>query len=307
MATVDQRALGALLAWYEAMGVADPVGEVSLDWRDPTVQLPSVRAFVGAPQQASLASGRKQTPSQSSSASDQTAMPHARGKPQRPPPAQPTPSPPMGAPLGDEAGSLAEAERLAMAAETLGALKAALATFEGCPLKRTAKNLCFYRGQDQARLMLIGEGPGRDEDQTGQPFVGRAGQLLDRMLAAIGQSDATTHITNVVYWRPPGNRTPTDFEVAVCRPFLERQVSMVDPDIIVLLGGAAAKTMLETTTGITKVRGKWQDREIGGRKRAVVATLHPAYLLRVATAKRHAWMDLQSIASRLEDGAPSNK
>ena len=148
-------------------------------------------------------------------------------------------------------------------ATTLDELGARLAAFDGCSLKATAKNLCFYRGLPKARLMLVGEAPGRDEDLEGKPFVGRAGQLLDKMLAAIQLTEQDVHITNIVYWRPPGNRTPTPQEAQVCRPFLERQVELVAPDLIVLLGGAAAKHLLEVADGIMRIRGKWRDIQIG--------------------------------------------
>src|SRR5262249_48700344 len=156
---------------------------------------------------------------------------------------------------GDAA--LTAARTAAGQAHNLQELTATLARFDGCALKATAKNLCFYRGAERTRLMLIGEAPGRDEDLQGKPFVGRAGQLLDKMLAAIGLTEADVHITNIVYWRPPGNRTPTPQEAQVCRPFLERQVELVAPDFVLLLGGAAAKEILAVTDGIMRLRGKW--------------------------------------------------
>jgi DNA polymerase len=184
-------------------------------------------------------------------------------------------------------------------ATSLDDLAARLAAFEGCPLKATAKNLCFYRGAPKARVMLIGEAPGRDEDLEGKPFVGRAGQLLDKMLAAIGLDDTQVHITNIVYWRPPGNRTPTPQEAQACRPFLERQIELVAPEIVVLLGGAAAKHVLDVADGIMRIRGKWREVEIGRAKARVMATLHPAYLLRTPAAKRLAWRDLLAVSAQL--------
>ena len=188
-------------------------------------------------------------------------------------------------------------------AATLDDLAATLANFDGCALKATAKNLCFYRGAPKARVMLIGEAPGRDEDLEGKPFVGRAGQLLDKMLAAIGLSEADVHITNIVYWRPPGNRTPTPQEAQACRPFLERQVELVAPELVVLLGGAAAKHVLDVAEGIMRVRGKWRELEIGTTRVRVIPTLHPAYLLRTPAGKRLAWRDLLAIRAQL-DAAP---
>lgn len=184
-------------------------------------------------------------------------------------------------------------------AASLEELRAALAGFDGCALKATAKNLCFYRGAAQSRLMLIGEAPGRDEDLQGKPFVGKAGQLLDKMLAAIGLSEADAHITNIVYWRPPGNRTPTPQEAQVCRPFLERQAELVAPDFVLLLGGAAAKEVLGVLDGIMRVRGKWREITLGSCKVRVLATLHPAYLLRTPAAKRLAWRDLLAVKAAL--------
>jgi DNA polymerase len=187
-------------------------------------------------------------------------------------------------------------------AASLEELAARLAGFEGCTLKATAKNLCFYRGQTRSALMLIGEAPGREEDLEGKPFVGRAGQLLDRMLAAIGLDERHVHITNIVYWRPPGNRTPTPQEAEVCRPFLERQVALVAPELLVLLGGAAAKHVLGASEGIMRLRGQPREVAIAGRSIRVIATLHPAYLLRTPAAKRLAWRDLLLIRTAL-DGA----
>jgi DNA polymerase len=183
---------------------------------------------------------------------------------------------------------------------TLAELEALAGAFEGCALKRTAKSLCFARGRDDARLMLIGEAPGRDEDLRGKPFVGRAGQLLDRMLAAIGLTEEHVYITNTVYWRPPGNRTPTPAEVEACAPFLARQIALLSPEVIVLLGGAATKTILGITEGVMRLRGKWLSYPSAGRDIATLATLHPAYLLRNPEDKRLAWRDLLAVKERLE-------
>jgi DNA polymerase len=147
--------------------------------------------------------------------------------------------------------------------------------------------------------MLIGEAPGRDEDLAGKPFVGRAGQLLDKMLAAVGLDESRVHIANIVYWRPPGNRTPTPQEAQVCRPFLERQVELVGPDVVLLLGGAAAKEVLGVADGIMRVRGRWREATLGSRTLRAIATLHPAYLLRTPSAKRLAWRDLLAVKAAL--------
>jgi uracil-DNA glycosylase len=195
---------------------------------------------------------------------------------------------------------VAGAGALAARAKNLEELLSALKTFEGCALRATAKNTCFFRGAKRARLMIIGEAPGRDEDLAGLPFVGRAGQLLDRMLAAIGLNEELVHITNVVYWRPPGNRTPTLQETSSCRPFLERQIALVEPELVLLLGGAAAKNVLEVNDGIMRLRGKWKQVSLGGRTLRALPTLHPAYLLRTPAAKRLAWRDLLSLQQTLQ-------
>ena len=196
----------------------------------------------------------------------------------------------------------ANARRQAAGAASLSELQALLSGFDGCALKATAKNLCFFRGAEKARIMFIGEAPGREEDLEGKPFVGRAGQLFDKMLKAAALTEADVHITNVVYWRPPGNRTPTLQEVQVCRPFLERQVELVAPAILVPLGGAAAKAVLDIADGITKARGKWHDVTIGRHGCRAIATLHPAFLLRTPSAKRQAWRDMLAVRAAL-DGA----
>jgi uracil-DNA glycosylase len=188
---------------------------------------------------------------------------------------------------------------------TLAELEASVARFEGCSLRRTAKSLCFARGSDQARIMIIGEAPGREEDLQGKPFVGRAGQLLDRMLASIGLSEEHVYITNTVYWRPPGNRTPTPEEIGACAPFLARQIDLLSPSVLVLLGGAAAKTILNTSEGIMRLRGKWLTCSCGDRNLPTLATLHPAFLLRKPEQKRYAWRDLLMLKAVLESETSS--
>jgi uracil-DNA glycosylase len=183
---------------------------------------------------------------------------------------------------------------------TLAELEALVAGFEGCALKRTAKSLCFARGREDARIMLIGEAPGRDEDLQGKPFVGRAGQLLDRMLATIGLAEEHVYITNTVYWRPPGNRTPTPEEVEACAPFLARQIELLAPDVLVLLGGAAVRNILGLAEGIMRLRGKWLSYACAGRDIATLPTLHPAYLLRTPEDKRLAWRDLLMVKEALQ-------
>jgi uracil-DNA glycosylase family 4 len=209
--------------------------------------------------------------------------------------------PAIGAPLPTNGDG--NAYHAAQAARSLEELRAALESFDGCPLKATATNLVFADGNPAARVMLVGEAPGADEDRIGRPFVGVSGQLLDRMLAAIGLDRTKVYITNVLFWRPPGNRTPTPAEVAACLPFVERHIELVGPEILVLVGNAAAKTLLLRNEGITRIRGKWFEYQSAGMSRPVptLPIYHPAYLLRAPAQKRDAWRDLLQIRERLGD------
>jgi DNA polymerase len=199
------------------------------------------------------------------------------------------------------------AREQAASAPSLEALRAILDRFEGCALRATATRLVFGDGSPAARVMFVGEAPGREEDLEGRPFVGRSGQLLDRMLASIGLDRGSAYIANLVPWRPPGNRTPTPQEAAVCRPFLERQIELVDPDILVCLGAPSAQALLGTKDGILKLRGRWTEYETGSRRIRAVATLHPAYLLRQPVQKRYAWRDFRAIAAALETSSPPER
>ena len=192
-----------------------------------------------------------------------------------------------------------ETRAIAAAAPTLEALRAAMDAYDGCALKHRATQLVFADGNPQSRLMLIGEAPGAEEDRQGLPFVGRSGQLLDRMLAAIGLDRTKVYIANIVPWRPPGNRTPTPQEAAVCQPFIERQIALADPDILVCLGGPSAQALLGTKDGILKSRGRWTTYDTGSRRVRAIATLHPAYLLRQPLQKRLAWRDFKAIRAAL--------
>lgn len=215
-------------------------------------------------------------------------------------PARPAPATPSHA-VPDEA-AVARAREDASRAPSLEALQQSLTAFDGCSLKFTAKNLVFADGNPQARIMMVGEAPGRDEDMEGRPFVGKAGQLLDRMLASISLDRTQVYIANVIYWRPPGNRTPTPMETEICRPFIERQIALVDPDILVFLGGVSAKSFLPGPDGILRLRGKWAEWTIpGGRTIPALPMLHPAYLLRQPAQKKLAWRDLLSLKSRASE------
>ncbi|MEO1206926.1 MAG: uracil-DNA glycosylase family protein [Pseudomonadota bacterium] len=304
----------ALLDWYAEMGCTEAVDESGTDWlaKSNTAPGDDVRAAINALTASSSAqtSTGASSPSGSSryaKSSSPPRPPHASNQPaptRTPPSTQPPRAPSAARPAAKPApadGAVLEARIAATAAPTLEALSAAIASFDGCGLKRTAKNVCVFRGAETARIAVIGEAPGRDEDLAGKPFVGAAGQLLDRMLAAIGLNEDNTHITNVVYWRPPGNRAPTPQEVQTCQPFLERQLEMVDPDVLFLMGGSAAKQIFATTEGIMRTRGKWRTVNIGGRERRTLATLHPAYLLRTPSAKHMAWKDLQAVRKLLAE------
>lgn len=192
------------------------------------------------------------------------------------------------------------AREAARGAASLDELKAILEGFEGCALKRTASRLVFSDGNPAAKVMFVGEAPGRDEDQQGLPFVGRSGKLLDLMLASIGLDRTSAYIANVIPWRPPGNRTPTPQETAVCLPFIARQIELADPDILVCLGGPSAQALLATTEGITKLRGRFMDYDTGTRTIRAIATFHPAYLLRTPLGKRFAWRDMLAVEELLK-------
>jgi DNA polymerase len=199
---------------------------------------------------------------------------------------------------GDAIGG---AQAAAAAATSLAELQAALKAFDGCPLKRTATNTVFADGVASGRIMLIGEAPGRDEDRSGKPFVGRAGQLLDKMLASIGLDRKTNaYITNVINWRPPDNRDPTPEEAAACLPVLRRHIELAEPGIIILLGAVAARHVVGVSDGIMKLRGRWMEYRVGERMVPLMPTLHPAYLLRQPAHKKLAWRDLQAIRARME-------
>jgi uracil-DNA glycosylase family 4 len=206
--------------------------------------------------------------------------------------------------LAPEAAILS-AREAARTAPTLEALRALLGNFDGCALKSTATRLVFADGNPQARIMFVGEAPGREEDIEGLPFVGRSGKLLDRMMSAIGLDRSSAYIANVIPWRPPGNRTPTPQETQICLPFIQRQVELVNPDVLVTLGNPSTQTLLSTRDGIMKTRGKWFEYDTGTRVIRALPTFHPAYLLRSPSYKRLAWQDLLSIAKALEQAPRS--
>jgi uracil-DNA glycosylase len=269
------QAARALLAFYQEAGVEALVGETPVD-RLADDSLP------GAAAGAIAAAG-----------AGASAAPRAA--------AARVPAPAIAPPPPDTA--VMAARQAAKSARSLEELRAILDRFEGCALRMTATQLVFADGNPRARVMFVGEAPGRDEDIEGLPFVGRSGQLLDRMLAAIGLDRSSVYIANVVPWRPPGNRTPTPQESAICLPFTLRQIELADPDVLVCLGGPSAQTLLAIRDGILKARGRWFAYHTGTREIRAIATLHPAYLLRQPLQKRLAWRDFLAIKKALAAAA----
>src|SRR5579862_3186786 len=210
---------------------------------------------------------------------------------------------PVAPPSPDAAAT--EARAAATRAGTLEELRGMLDKFDGCALKATATQLVFADGNANAKVMFVGEAPGRDEDIEGLPFVGRSGKLLDRMIAAIGLDRTKVYIANVIPWRPPGNRTPTPQETQICLPFIQRQIELVNPDVLVTLGNPATQTLLSTREGIMRTRGRWFDYDTGQRTIRALPTFHPAYLLRSPSYKRMSWQDLRAIARALAGPAPT--
>jgi uracil-DNA glycosylase family 4 len=201
-------------------------------------------------------------------------------------------------PLSPDTAVMA-AREAARNAASLDELRAIMTGFQGCALRVTATQLVFADGNPQARVMFVGEAPGRDEDQAGLPFVGRSGKLLDRMLAAIGLDRTSAYIANIIPWRPPGNRTPTPQESQICLPFILRQIELADPDVLVCLGGPSSQALLGFKDGIRRTRGRWLSFDTGKREIRAMATFHPAYLLRSPLEKRHAWRDFLAVKKAL--------
>jgi uracil-DNA glycosylase len=235
------------------------------------------------------------------------ASPSSSSSPARAPAANPRATPtsaPAAAAMASSASAtaVASARALADSATTIAELEAAVRQFDGCALKATATNTCFADGNPEARIMFVGEAPGADEDRQGKPFVGVSGQLLDRMLKWIDLDRSKVYITNILFWRPPGNRPPTSAEIASCVPFVERHIALVKPQVLVLVGGTSAKTLLNTADGIIKLRGKWRELTVPGIAQPIptLPTFHPAYLLRSPGQKRDSWRDLLALKSKMK-------
>jgi DNA polymerase len=275
----DRAAALALLRWYIEMGADEAIADEAWNRLAPARALPNPP--LPGPDPGIPGEGRVGAP----------------------PPGRPivaAPPPALAESLGEGAQS---ARRLATGADSVEALAALVASFDGCPLKRTATNTVFIDGNPAAPVMIIGEAPGADEDRIGRPFVGRAGQLLDRMLAAIGLDRSGVLITNVIYWRPPGNRTPTAAEIASCLPFVFRLIALVRPKVLVLSGGTASGALLAQGQGITRLRGRWFDLAVPGLDQPVptLPMFHPSFLLRTPERKRETWRDLLSLRARLDE------
>jgi len=284
--TLDPAALESLLRWYADMGVDIALDETPKD-RFAAKQTETRATAETAPTRMASAPSQGEAPRRAESLTSRFEPASARG----------TKAPALPASADAVVQSAAEA---AQSAATLDELRERLAAYDGCALRETATQLVFSDGNPQARVMIVGEAPGADEDRIGRPFVGRAGQLLDKMLAAIGLDRTSVYIANIVPWRPPGNRTPTPLEAAACLPFLKRQIELVNPDVLVCLGAPSAQTLLAIKDGIMKARGRWMSYDVGTRTIPAIALLHPAYLLRTPAQKKLAWQDLRLIAKEID-------
>jgi DNA polymerase len=274
-----------LLAFYLGAGVDALLGEEPIDRMADDIAASSAGA-VASPFTGGAAA--KRVGSETAPRPATAATPPAKASI----PAQPAAPPPP------EVAVMA-ARNAAAAAQTLDQLRVLLEGFQGCALRTTATQLVFADGKPDGRIMFVGEAPGYEEDISGRPFVGRSGKLLDRMMEAIGLDRSAAYIANVIPWRPPGNRTPTPQETAICLPFIRRQIELANPDILVCLGQPATQTLLGTREGITRTRGRWFKYDTGTREIRAIATLHPAYLLRQPLQKRFAWRDFLAIKKAL--------
>jgi uracil-DNA glycosylase family 4 len=280
-----QNSLSAL-TWLVEAGADEAIGEEAVDRfaakkPQPNPSLMSNPPLEGGSKNAEHFSGRRQAP-----VTEFRPSPKAAARVST-------------LPQGEGGDSIGDAIALARAANSLPELKAALESFDGCALKRSATNTVFADGNPASRILLIGEAPGRDEDRQGLPFVGRAGKLLDKMLAAIDLDRTSAYITNVLNWRPPDNREPSPEEAALCLPFLRRHIELVDPLVMILLGGTSVRHVMGRSDGIMKTHGRWLEYNVSGRMVPVMPTLHPAYLLRQPAHKKLAWRDLLAVEQKI--------
>lgn len=278
-----QHDIVAALQWHIDMGCDESIGDVPINRLQPPPVVADAAASVPGP---APQSGDVDVP---------------------PPPSRSTATTSRGAPTTprevDGDLQLKTAVELAQGAQTIAELRTCLETFEGCALKKTATNMVLADGPADAKLMFVGEAPGAEEDRQGVPFVGPSGLLLNKILESVGLSRDAVLISNTVFWRPPGNRTPTTLEAAVCKPFIERLVEIVDPAVLICVGAPAAHTMLGETQGISRLRGKWYTFQTPNIAHPIAATamFHPAYLLRTPIKKREAWHDIRMIKAKLDE------
>jgi uracil-DNA glycosylase family 4 len=279
MSSTASSKLCAWLDWYRSMGVDEVIGDCPIDRTEPA------RSSSGGTADVSPI-GRAAPPTSYARGTTAPLLARAPHRPEFP----------------SASSAAASAREIAAACHDLAALEAAVGAFDGCALKETAISLCFADGGPHAEVMLIGEAPGAEEDRLGRPFVGQSGKLLDKMLATIGLQRGSVYITNVIYWRPPGNRSPTQAEIAACQPFLERQIELLKPKIIVFLGGIAARGLLGVKEGVTKLRGRrFVYTATDGTRIPAMVTFHPAFLLRQPGQKRLAWRDLLALRQVLDE------
>ena len=292
-APADSRDLAALLAWQAAAGADEAIEETPVDRYKASAAFPT--AAKSTPAQLGEAPLTSIQPTSLQPASPRPAA-------ARPAASKPAATPPTTPGLAKTAAA-ASARDLANAATSLEELVEALAAFDGCALKKTATNLVFGDGNPNARVMFVGEAPGADEDRAGKPFVGVSGQLLDKMVGWIGLDRTKFYITNIIYWRPPGNRTPTSDEVAACQPFIARHIELVAPAVLVTVGGPSTEALLHRGEGISRSHGRWYDYQTPGLPAPIPAIpiFHPAFLLRAAAQKRAAWRDLLKLEQKLAE------
>ena len=300
---IERAELVRWLKWQIEAGADEAIAEEAIDRfaaTRPKAEAPSFSKAEAAPMPAVSGAVAKAAYFDQGPVDQGPTPAPALQAPTIPPPSAP-PARPMAPALASRAATENDARERAGFAQSLEDLRAALDDFDGCPLKATATKLVFGDGNPKAPVMFVGEAPGEDEDRQGVPFVGVSGRLLDRMAGWIGLDRTTFYIANSIYWRPPGNRTPTPAEITACQPFLRRQIELVGPRILVLVGGAAASALLGRAEGIGKLRGRWHVYDPDGLAIPALAFYHPAYLLRSPGQKREAWRDLLTLQDRLRE------
>jgi len=291
---MSPQALAALLSFYAESGMAELCEDAAIDRFEQSAAIAQARS-----RPAAKTENRAPAPAAATAQPGQKpSLPKADTRRTAAAPLAPTPQASQLTIPGEAA--FENARTLAASANSIADLRAALESFTGCNLRHSAKTLVFADGNPDADVMFIGETPDRDEDLQGTPFVGRAGQLLDRMLGAIGLDRDSAYLTTMIPWRTPGNRTPAPHEIALCRPFIERHISLAAPKIVVVLGNVASKSLLDTDKALLSLRGTWMDYKSGETLIPALPTLPPSFLLRNPAQKRLAWADLLSLQERLE-------